>query len=259
VASSRGFKLLGRLGFAARATIYLLIGWFALLLAFGKRVPEADQRGALQELVRHRGGFLLLFVIAIGLSGYALWRWSEAAFGVVGDGNKPGPRLKSFARGCVYAFFAVNAFDLLAHAKVNSQASQQQLLTARVMRHTAGRIAVGMAGAVVIVIGLVLVVEGLRRKFKKYFALADLPVASRRVVWILGTVGTTARGIVFALTGWFVVKAALDYNSGNARGIDGALRTLADSQNGRLWVGFVAAGLIAFGLYGYCEALWRRT
>ncbi|MDQ1743332.1 MAG: hypothetical protein QOE23_1671, partial [Pseudonocardiales bacterium] len=93
VARSDGFKGLAKLGFAARGTIYLLIGWFAVLLALGKRPPEADQRGALQEVTRHNGGFLLLWVIALGLSGYAIWRFSEAAFGVVGDpkGHEKGP------------------------------------------------------------------------------------------------------------------------------------------------------------------------
>jgi hypothetical protein len=109
------------------------------------------------------------------------------------------------------------------------------------------------------VIGLVLVVEGVMLRFKKYFKLAEMPVVARRIVWVLGTIGTTARGLVFALTGFFVVKAAWDYDPKNARGLDVALRQLAASDHGRLWVGFVAAGLIAFGLYGYCEALWRRT
>ena len=36
VARSDGFKGLAKLGFAARGTIYLLIGWFAVLLALGK-------------------------------------------------------------------------------------------------------------------------------------------------------------------------------------------------------------------------------
>ncbi len=35
VARSDGFKGLAKLGFAARGTIYLLIGWFAVLLAAG--------------------------------------------------------------------------------------------------------------------------------------------------------------------------------------------------------------------------------
>jgi hypothetical protein len=263
VTRSDGFKGLAKLGLAARATIYLLIGWLTVLLAAGKKPPETDQRGALQEVARHNGGFLLLWVIAIGLTGYALWRFSEAAFGVVGEGknaHEKGPRLKSLFRGCVYAFFAVNAFNLLAHARSKSQAHQQQLLTARVMRHSAGRWVVGLVGAVVIIIGLALVYEGLARKFKKYFALADMPAASRRIVWFLGTFGTAARGVVFGLTGFFLIRAAWDYDARKARGLDGALRnTVADSTLGRVLVAVCAVGLIAFGLYGYAEAAWRRT
>jgi hypothetical protein len=230
-----------------------------VLLTAGKRVAEADQRGALQEIAKHTGGYILLFVLAVGLAGYALWRFSEAAVGVVGHGKKTGPRLQSFARGLVYAFFAVNAFNLLATARNSSQARQQQLLTAKVMTHPAGRWVVGIAGVVIMVIGLVLVVEGVKRKFKKYFKLAEMPAASRRIVWFLGTVGTTARGVVFFLAGYFVLRAAWTYDPKQARGLDGALRALADSDHGKIWVGLVAAGLVAFGLYGYCEALWRRT
>ena len=252
-------KGLARAGLAARATIYLLIGWIALMLAAGKRPAEADQRGAMQTVARHTGGFLLLWVIAIGLSGYALWRWSEAAFGVVGEGQDWKPRIQSAARGTIYAFFAVSAFNLLAHAKSQSQAGQTELFTAKAMTHSGGRLAVGIVGGVVIIAGLALVVEGVMRKFKKYFDLAEMPVASRRIVWILGTIGTTARGVVFALTGYFLVQAAWTYQPSKARGLDGALRTVASSRHGRLLIGLVAIGLIAFGLYGFAEARWRRT
>jgi hypothetical protein len=262
VTRSDGFKGLAKLGLAARGTIYLLIGWFAVLLALGKSPPETDQRGALQEVARHTGGFLLLWLIAIGLTGYALWRLSEAAFGVAGDpkGHEKGPRLKSLFRGGLYAFFAVNAFNLLATARSKSQARQQQELTTRVMQHSAGRWIVGIVGAAVIIVGLVLVYEGIARKFKKYFALADMPPGSRRIVYFLGTFGTAARGVVFALTGFFLVRAAWDYDPSKARGLDGALRnTVAESDTGRVLVGVCAVGLIAFGLYGYAEAAWRRT
>lgn len=259
VGTSAAVKVLARVGFAARATIYLLIGIFALMLAFGKHPAPADQRGALQALARHSGGFLLLIVIAIGLSGYALWRFAEAAFGVVGDGNGAGPRLKSFARGCIYAVLAYTAVNILMHSRVQSQARQQQLWTSKVMRHSGGRVLVGIVGVVVLVVGLVLIVEGVRRTFKKYFKLADMPPASRRLVWILGTVGTTARGVVFALAGYFVVQAAWTYDASKARGLDGALRELARSTWGPFWVGLAGIGLIAFGLYGYAEAAWRRT
>lgn len=263
VARSDGFKGLAKLGFAARGTIYLLLGFFTLLLALGERSPEADQRGAMQEVARHNGGFALLWLIAIGFVGYALWRFSEVAFGVVGKGEKSrdvGPRLQSLARGVIYAGLAYSAFNLLAHARGKSQASQQQLYTAKVMHYPAGRWLVGIAGVVVIGVGLALIYEGVARKFKDHFAMSDMPTGSRRIVWFLGTFGITARGVVFSLVGFFLIRAAVEYDPKKARGLDGALRhTVSDSDTGRLLVAVCAVGLLAFGLYCYAEAAWRRT
>jgi uncharacterized protein DUF1206 len=257
-AQSRHVARMARLGFAARATIYLLIGCFTLLLAFGKRPPEDDQRGAMQEVARHTGGFLLLVVLAIGLAAYALWRFSEAAFGGRYGNRKVGHRLKSFFRGCVYAVLGYTAVDVLLHSS-RSQANQQQLWSAKVMSHQGGRWLIGVVGLVILIVGAALVFEAVRGKFKEGFKLAEMPPFARRLVWILGGLGTTARGLVFGLTGFFVMQAAWNYDSSKARGLDGALRRLAESQGGKIWVTAAGLGLIAFGLYGYAEAAWRRT
>src|SRR3954467_3344788 len=164
-ARSRHVQALARVGFAARATLYLLIGCFTLLLAFGKRPPEDDQRGAMQEVARHTGGFLLLVVLAVGLAAYALWRFTEAAFKGSSADHQVGSRLKSFFRGCVYAVLAYTAVDVLLHS-TRSQANQQQLWSAKVMSHQGGRWLVGLVGLVVLIIGAALVFEGVRRKFK---------------------------------------------------------------------------------------------
>src|SRR5579863_3795453 len=113
--AARGSTLgkLARLGLAARASIYLLVGALALAVALGRSNAETDQRGAMQDLNRHAAGHLLLWVIAVGLAGYALWRFSEAAFGVVGEGEGVGPRVKSFVRGCIYAFMSFSAFQIV--------------------------------------------------------------------------------------------------------------------------------------------------
>jgi hypothetical protein len=259
-ARSEAMRGLARLGLAARATIYLLIGWLALMLARG--VPKrttTDQRGAMQEVVSHRGGSVLLWIIAVGLVGYVLWRWSEAAFGVVGEGRKLGPRLQSFVRGCIYAFFAFTAFKLLAHSAGKSQARQQQDWTAKTMAHPGGRLLVGIVGVVVIIAGLVLIREGITRKFERYLDLRGLSVRTQRLIVLLGVAGTIARGAVFALAGISVLRAALSYDATKARGLDGALRSLASASGGPLLLGAAAVGLIVFGVYGYAEAIWRRT
>src|SRR6266496_4975227 len=76
-ARSDAMSVLARWGLAARAAIYLLIGVLAIALATGSRQGETDQRGAMQELTRHTGGTALVWIIGIGLAGYALWRLSE--------------------------------------------------------------------------------------------------------------------------------------------------------------------------------------
>jgi hypothetical protein len=258
VTNRQGFQRLARLGVATRAAIYLLIGWLAVLVARGEPGKAADQRGALQEVVQHTGGTMLLSVVVAGLIGYSLWRFSEAAFGVTGEGRKKGPRLQSFARGCIYTFFAVSAVNLLVNSAHMSMASQEQMMTARMMVHPWGRWAVGIAGAVVIGVGAALVYEGLARKFEKRLKSFTMTPTQREVVVGLG-VGTSARGVVFGLVGLLLIRAAVDFDPQKARGLDGALRSLAQTDAGPWLLYAAAAGLLVFGIYGMAEAGWART
>src|ERR1700746_4232820 len=116
---------LARAGLTARGVIYILVGWVAVLVALGHSSREADQQGALQLLAGKPYGLVSLWLLAIGFAAYALWRLSEAAFGVTGDRPGAGPRLKSLARAVLYAGFAYLTFRVIfgQHA---SQARKQQ-------------------------------------------------------------------------------------------------------------------------------------
>jgi uncharacterized protein DUF1206 len=105
---------LARAGLGARGVLYILIGWVAILVAFGKTSGhQASQSGAL-HLAKQPFGLVLLWLLGIGFAGYALWRLSEAAFGVTGEGTGAGSRLKSLVRGLVYGFFAYLTFQIIA-------------------------------------------------------------------------------------------------------------------------------------------------
>jgi Domain of Unknown Function (DUF1206) len=248
-----------RIGLAARAVLYVLIGLLAILLAAGHPGSEPDQRGAMQQLNRDTAGHVLLWLIAVGLAGYALWRLCEATLRAHGDACKATSRVKSFARGCVYAVLSFSAFQVAVGKASGSQASQQATLSARVMHHDGGRLAVGIVGATVAVVGVGLIVEGERRKFAQDLDLGSMAPRTRQVVEVLRLVGTVARGAVFALAGVFVVQAAWEYRPAKAAGMDKALRALRDTPAGPWLLGTVALGLVAFGLYGFVEARWRRT
>jgi Domain of Unknown Function (DUF1206) len=252
-------RALARAGLTARGILYILIGWVAILVALGQSSREADQQGALQLLAGQPFGLVLLWLLGIGFAGYALWRLSEAAFGVTGEGNGAGPRLKSLVRAVIYAFFAYLTFKIISGTGGGSQTKKQQDLTATVMHHPGGQWLVGIAGLAIVIAGLVLVAEGIRRKFLKYLRLAEMSPRTRRLVERLGMIGTAARGAVFALAGVLVVQAAVAYQPAKAGGIDKALLTLRNQPFGEVLLFLAALGLIIFGIYGLCEARWRRV
>jgi succinate dehydrogenase/fumarate reductase cytochrome b subunit len=257
-AHSPAAHALARAGLVARGIIYILIGWVAILVAAGKSSHEADQVGALQLLAGKPYGMASLWLLGIGFAGYALWRLSEAAFGVTGDGNGAGPRLKSLARAVVYAVFAYLTFQVISGAHA-SQAGRQQDETAKLMHHAGGQWLVGIIGLVVVIAGVVLIAEGIRHRFMKYLETSRMSPRTRRVVGWLGVIGTTVRGAVFALAGIGVIDAAVSYNPSKSGGIDKALLTLRDQPFGVFLLLLAAAGLVIFGIYGLCEARWRRV
>ncbi len=127
------------------------------------------------------------------------------------------------------------------------------------MQHTVGRWLVALAGLIVVICGLALVVEGVRRKFMKFLRTAQMSARMRRVVELFGMTGTIARGLVFALVGALVIDAAVTHKASQSGGIDKALLTLRDQPFGEFLMVLAALGLVIFGVYGLCEARWRKV
>jgi Domain of Unknown Function (DUF1206) len=256
-ANSRPMTWAARAGLTARGLVYLLMGVLALLVARGGRA-EVDQKGALAQVLARPYGGWVVGLLALGFACYALWRLSEAAFGVTGEAPGLGPRLKSLARGAIYGFLAYTAISLLQGSRA-AQSSQQRGYAAQVMAQPGGRWAVGIVGAGIVLAGAVMVLEGVKEKFMRYFPASALQPWSRTLVRRLGKIGTVARGLVFALAGVLLISAAWTYDPAKAGGLDGALKTLRDRSFGGLVLGVAAAGLMAFGLYGLAEARYRRV
>jgi hypothetical protein len=127
------------------------------------------------------------------------------------------------------------------------------------MKHMYGRWLIGLIGLIVLAVGVSMVVEGVTKKFEKQLRMQELTGPARTLVLRLGMIGTVARGIVFAVAGALVVEPAVTFNARKSTGLDGALRTLADRPYGPWLLALLAAGLIAFGLYGFAAARWAKT
>lgn len=254
-----GIGAVARAGLAGHGVVYLLLGVLALLLAFGKSSGEADQRGALQQLAGDTGGRVLLLVVAIGLSAYALWHAIQVLLGPFGQRDSAGERVQSAVRAIIYGALAGSAFAIVADGRTTSQSKSQQAWTARVMAHTGGRWLVAVVGVIVIVVGAALLYRAAARKFESDLDLGAARPGVRTAVVRLGQLGGVARGVVVGLAGVLLVVSAVQYDPHKARGVDGALRALRDTAGGPWLLAAAALGLIMFGLYGLAEARYRRV
>ena len=79
---SRAVSSAARVGLVAQAIIYVTLAWLAADIADGRRGPQANQQGALAEIVSRPGGVALVVVLVVGFACYCLWRLSEAIFGI---------------------------------------------------------------------------------------------------------------------------------------------------------------------------------
>jgi hypothetical protein len=253
---------LGRLGYAIEGVVYALIGILAVQVALGRGGATTDNKGALVQIAGAPFGRFLLIVVTLGLIGYALWRFLQAALDVDGKGTTGkgiAKRVGYAATGAVHIFLAFSAIRLLqtGSAGTNSDASAKGW-TAELLSKPFGQWLVAIAGLIVIGMGGYQVYSGITARFREDLALSGMSPTEDRWFTRLGQVGYSARGVVFALIGLFLVAAARRGNPGEAHGLDGALATLAQQPFGPWLLGIVALGFIAYGVFLFAEARYQR-
>jgi hypothetical protein len=247
-----------RAGLTGRGVVYALLVWVTLDVALGRATHPADQRGALRAVADHRLGWIVVAAIAAGVTGLAVWQASIAGR------RDPGPakRAVAAAKTVAYAALAAEAISLVAGGHRTTASRREQRATevsAHLMQHLAGRLAVGAAGAAIVVVAIVLVLKGTRRQYDIDVAERRLSPGTRRAVEVLGVVGMVARGAIVGLVGAFFIDAAATFDPGRAKGLDGALRSLAGDPGGPWLLGAMAAGLAAFAVFSGVEAMLART
>ena len=261
VARSRQLEWLARAGLVARGVVYGLIGILAIKVAFGAGGETTDQQGALKSIAGQPFGKVLLVLVAIGLAGYALWRLVRAA---IGHGPETGEddakdRISGVVSGIAYGALCFTAVKILIGSSSSSSSSKTEKATGGVLDWPLGRYLVIVAGLVVLGVAVDQALKGIKQKFREDAKTGEMSPRVDQAYTAVGVVGHLARAVVFALIGWFVIKAAIDYDPDKAVGLDQALAKLSSSAFGPVVLGIVAAGLIAFACYSVLDARYRRV
>ena len=261
-ARSPWVEWLARFGMVSQGLLYGLVAVLAIGVALDQGGKTTDQHGAIETLAGQSWGKWVLVLLAIGLGGYALWRFVVAILGEKvehGEDVGVGKRLIYAARGLIYAGLCWTAVSIVIDAGSSGGGNKQEKAAAVVLDWPGGVALVTAVGLGVLGYGFWNVYKGLSGRFLKDMKTEEMDEAGRRWIRRTGLVGHVARGVVFGLVGIFLVKAALEYNPDEAIGVDGALQKLASQAYGDALLGVVAAGLLAYGVFCLARARYREV
>ena len=253
-----------RFGYAAKGFVYCIVGALAAMAAFGAGGQTTGSEGALHTILRQPFGKVLLGVVGVGLAGYALWQFIRA----VEDPEHAGSdakgifkRIGFFISGVIHVGLVVAAVQLLLGSGGGGDESGDsgaQGWTATLMSYPFGQFLVAGAGIGIVIYGLFNLYRAYKADLDKMLALGQMGATAHRWVILISRFGIAARGVVFGLIGWFLIAAAMHANASEAKGVGGALRYLEGQPYGPWLLGFVALGLIAYGVYEFVRARYRR-
>ncbi|MFP4356722.1 MAG: DUF1206 domain-containing protein [Phycisphaerae bacterium] len=269
--AGEALKWAARTGYAARGVVYLMIGGLSLMAAIGSGGKTTGSRGALLSLRDESYGQVLLIVIGLGMVAYGIWRLFQAVrdpddHGL--DGKGIAIRTGLAVSGLLHLFLAVYTISLAVGWGFSAGGSggssgggggggqsSAQTWSGRLMSWPGGQWILGFIALCILVAGIAQFVKAHRETYKKRL---KLDYEKQRWANPVCKIGLVAKGISLCLIAILLGIAAWQHDEYEAGGLGKALSALRGQPFGAVLLGILAAGLIAFAIYSFIEAGYRR-
>jgi hypothetical protein len=254
-------ELACRAGYVARGFIYCSIGTVAIAAALELTPRAQGSRGVLEAWAHWPFGVLLLWLAGLGLCAFAGWRALQSVFDADRQGDSLsaiGSRLGQAVSGVVYGALGVSVFSLIDTLEDLTEADEREQTrqaVASVLGLPGGELLIAAAGLFILGAGVGNIIQVFGRDFCK--PLACDAAITRWAPWV-GRAGYLGRGIAFLPVGALMLMAGLKTRSRDATGVGGALQMMEGQPYGEVLMITVALGLIAFGVFAFIEARYRR-
>ena len=251
---------LAKAGWVAKGVVYTLVGILAVRIVVNGFTrddtsgaqDEASQSGAIGEIAESSLGTLALWLVAVGLGLYVVWRLVSIALPAENSASAWATRAGYVVSVIVYISLAWTAISLARHhgsGAAESEDSKVEGFTRDMMEASGGRWIVGMIGAAIVGIAVYFGYKGISASFRDELEPGGVGPVSQHTIVRLGQVGWVGRGVMMLLVGWFLIQAAVNVNPDEARGLDGALREATSTTAGGFLAAIAAFGLIAYGVF----------
>ena len=255
---------LGRIGLVGQGVVATIVGLLAIRIAMGEKEQDPSGEGAVAWLAQQPFGKFLLVALTVALFALAVWRVLCAIGGDPAQGSDGQHRAKYAVLAVIYFSLAVTTLSMTisnwtgegSGTGGGSGSDQKSKEAASTMFDLpAGRWIVGLVG--VAIIGYA-VFSFYKQVLQRHFA-ERLDVDERSWIVRLGMVGYTARALVIAVVGWFLLQAAISYRPEKAAGPSGALLELAGTSWGPILLWAIALGLFVYGVFCIAESKVRTA
>lgn len=249
-----------RFGHFTKGILYALMGALALQVALGTGGQVAGGREAARVVERQPLGAVLLLLMALGFAAYGAWRCIVA----IKDSERKGRGAKGLTQragalvGALANVAVAVAFFQIALGRPGSHHDATRSWVGQILAQPFGAVLVGVAGAGIVIMALVQLHRAHTKKFLDDFRWQSMSPDQRRWVTRLGQAGYSAQAVVFAIIGAGLLRAALEDDARQTRGVREALLDIAHSSSGQILLGVVALGFLAFGAFLIASARYRR-
>jgi hypothetical protein len=252
-----------RAGYAARGLVYAVVGGLAVWSAWWGGSAQGTT-SALSTLQNEPFGQILLWIMAIGLWAYMIWRFFDGALDLEdygNDGKGMVARAGLFATGVIHGAIGVSVASLAMGGSGGGGASgggggggsNAQGFVAQVMQMPGGRWIVGFIGLCVIGAGVYYAYKGFAEKYKEDIVNTS---TTERLEPVL-KFGFIAEGVVVGIIGVLIAYAAVTTDPSEAGGLGAAFEQIRSAPFGRFLLIAVALGLVGFAVENFIEAKYR--
>ncbi|CTQ50776.1 DUF1206 domain-containing protein [Jannaschia donghaensis] len=251
-----------RAGYAGRGVTYLAVAGLSLWGIWQGGQAQGTS-SALKSLSESTWGVAVLWLIAIGLFAYCIWRGIDAAEDLEDEGSDAKgmvARTGMIVTGLIHGALGALALSLALGLGLSSGGGESggggggiSGIVSTVLGWPGGAWIIGLGGLATIGAGIYYVIKGWKAKYRQKLRANHF---TQNWDWALRA-GVIAQGILIVIVGCFLVAAGLNGNPEEAGGMGKAFEWLYTQPFGKFLVIAICVGLLGFAFFCFVNAAYR--